>query len=147
MTELYHAGITVGDLDRSVAFYRDVVGMTEALPRTEAGGQWMDRLKGYSGARVRVAHLTLGGFMLQLVQYVSGGGGKLVLGHHHVGNPHLSIYVDDVDRKREEIRSKGAGPTGPIVTIGTTGRRSFYTADPDGVPVEFMEKDAIGGSP
>lgn len=144
MTELYHVGLTVSDLDRSVAFYSDIVGMKEESPVVEASGQWMDTLKGRPGNRIRVAHLKLGDFMLQLVQYLAGGGEKLALGHHRTGNPHMSIFVDDVDEKREEIRAKGAGPTGPIVTIGTTGRRSFYTADPDGVPIEFMEKVARG---
>lgn len=138
---LNHVGITVADLDASIAFYRDVAGMTERL-RTESGGEWFDRLTGNRGARLKVAHLELGGFTLQLVEYAAGGGGRLALAHKEIGNPHLCFSVDDVERRHARIAAAGEHPSSPLVDIGDSGLRSFYVEDPNGVLVEFLQSPA-----
>jgi catechol 2,3-dioxygenase-like lactoylglutathione lyase family enzyme len=130
-------GLTVADLEASIAFYRDVVGMRE-LFRSESGGEWFDRLTGNRGARLRVAHLALGALQLQLVQYLAGGGERLGLAHRHVGSPHLCVDVDDVEERHARLASEARHAISPLVRIGDTGLRSFYVADPDGVPVEFL---------
>ena len=38
MTSLVHTGFTVRDLDRSLAFYRDVLGMEVVLTQEKRGG-------------------------------------------------------------------------------------------------------------
>jgi catechol 2,3-dioxygenase-like lactoylglutathione lyase family enzyme len=137
MATLNHMGLTVRDLEASVAFYRDVAGMTEGR-RNETGGPWFDRLTGNEGARIRVAHLTLGGFTLQLVQYLAAGGEALTLHHRRGGNPHLCFNVPDFQRRRELALACGSAFVSPIERL-PGGKRSFYVADPDGLPVELME--------
>ena len=69
MPSLYHIGLTVENLEESVAFYRDVVGLTE-IPESsdlEISGEWFDRLTENRGAELRVSHLDLQGVQLQLV--------------------------------------------------------------------------------
>ena len=141
MTKLYHIGITVSDLERSLAFYREVIGM-EVVSRNEVSGAWFDQLTDNHGARFRVAHLRQGDFVLQLVQYLAAGGERLRLGHNQVGNPHMSFYAEDVERKYAEVRGRAGQRVSPLVTIAVSGRRSFYTYDPDGVPVEFIQAPA-----
>jgi catechol 2,3-dioxygenase-like lactoylglutathione lyase family enzyme len=137
-TSLNHAGITVSDLDRSVAFYRDVVGM-EVSSRRRMQGEWFDTLTHNEGADIDVAMMRLGDFTFQLVQYVAAGGDTLPLAHHHVGNPHLCINVADVDAKHDEATAYGGIEPTPIVDILGSGIRSFYVRDPDGLPVEFLQ--------
>jgi glyoxylase I family protein len=133
-----HVGITVTDLDASLAFYCEVMGFTLGL-RTRADGEWFDTLTHNDGADIEIAMLQLGDFTLQLVQYHAAGGVPLALAHHNVGNPHVSIEVDDVDARHRLISASGRhGPT-PIVDIMGTGIRSFYVHDPDGVPVELLQ--------
>ncbi len=138
MPRLYHVGITVTDLERSVAFYRDLMGMTEQS-RSEAAGEWFDALTWNKGARIRVAFLGLEEFRLQLVQYLAAGGTRLELGHHHIGNPHLSFHVTDLEERHARAQAMGVRRLTAIVRIGATSLRSFYAHDPDGVPVELIE--------
>ncbi len=162
-----HLGLTVSDLRASVAFYRDVVGMSlddhrESLGMSigDAGGQHsvstdfgdaiatksdaFDELTNNSGAALFVAFLRAGAFCLQLVQYVAGGGGVLDLHHNNVGSPHLSIAVEDVDAKYAELSARGdVTITSDLVQIVPTGR-SFYIEDPDGLPVEFIQWSGAG---
>ena len=141
MASLNHLGITVTDLDASLAFYRDVIGFELDL-RTRVAGEWFDTLTRNQGADIEIAMLRLAGFTLQLVDYHAAGGATLPLAHHNVGNPHLSIDVDDLDTRHEQIVASGRHEPTPIVDIMGTGIRSFYVHDPDGVPVELIQAPA-----
>src|SRR5262249_43792568 len=66
-------GITVADADRSVAFYRDVLGFEPADDRRVAGEAW-DRLHGVEGAQRRVVGLRLGDERIELVQWLTPRG-------------------------------------------------------------------------
>ena len=131
-----HVGLTVGDLDASVAFYAGVVGM-ELLTRTRSGGDWFDTLTDNRGAVIDVVMLRSPEMVLQLVQYGRGGNDEARTGHNRVGNVHLCINVDDVESKHRALTARY--PTTPIVDLPVPGMRSFYVRDPDGIPVEFLQ--------
>jgi lactoylglutathione lyase len=141
MAELFHVGLTIKNLERSIAFYRDVVGMQETEFRfNNAKSKEFDTLTNNPGAELKVAHLTLDSFMLQLIEYVAGGGTTLDLHHNNIGSPHLCIYVPDVEAKLKEVQQRGdVVITSGLVQIAPN-MRSFYTEDPDGVPVEFLQR-------
>lgn len=136
---LNHMGLCVRDLDASVAFYRDVAGFEVRMPPTRLGGDWFDTLTWNQGADIEIAMLGLGEFTIQLVRYHAAGAEPVAAGHHHPGNPHLCIDVDDVDAKHAEVLALGAHRPTVIVDIAGTGVRSFYVEDPDGTPVEFLQ--------
>ena len=133
-----HVGITVADLDASLAFYCEVLGFELGF-RTRATGKWFDTLTRNDGADIEIAMLRLAEFTLQLVQYHASGGTALPLAHHNVGNPHLCIEVDDFDARHHRISTLGLHDPTPIVDIMGTGMRSFYVHAPDGVPVELLQ--------
>jgi catechol 2,3-dioxygenase-like lactoylglutathione lyase family enzyme len=135
---LNHIGLTVSDLDASVAFYRDVVGFTVKRERMVAEGDWFDTLTGGVEAKMEFALVGDERFTLQLVRYLSGGTGAAPTGHVAVGNIHLCVEVDDVDARWAALSERGHRLT-PIVSIMGTENRSFYVDDPDGVPVELLQ--------
>ena len=72
-----HIGLSVADLDRSLAFYRDLLGLKvvrilEANP--EAG---LGEIVGIPGATARIAHLESGGNMLELFEYQNPRGKEI----------------------------------------------------------------------
>lgn len=144
MPSLYHAGITVENLDESVAFYRDVVGMKPIAERCDMqiAGDWFDQLTENEGAELRVSHLELEGFELQLVEYTAAGGERLPLHHSRIGNPHLCIEMPDIAQRQAALAAEGRYKTSPVVEIAGTGSTSFYVTDPNGVLVEFIERAA-----
>jgi len=138
MAELFHVGLTVKDLELSLKFYRDVAGM-KAGQIFGGQSQEFDALTNNPGARLRGVHLTSGPFMLQLLEYKAGGAEALDLHHNKIGSPHLSFYVPDVEAKYNELKQPGdVTITSGLVQIARN-MRSFYTEDPDGVPVEFLQ--------
>lgn len=136
----WHVGYTVSDMDRSLPFYRDLVGLQLEQLKDHRSKDF-DRLSNNQGTEVRVAWLSDGPFMMQLIQYLHGGDDTpLALQHNRVGSPHLSFFVDDVDAKYAQIRDAGtvALLTPAPVPMGRWAR-SFYANDPDGIPVEFWQ--------
>jgi catechol 2,3-dioxygenase-like lactoylglutathione lyase family enzyme len=141
MLQLFHVGLTVKNLQRSLAFYRDIAGM-EAGEVFHGESPEFDTLTNNPGARLCGVHLKAGAFMLQLLEYEAGGGTTLDLHHNNVGSPHLCFYVPDVEAKYTELQQRGdVRITSEIVPI-MHNMRSFYTEDPDGVPVEFLQYTA-----
>jgi catechol 2,3-dioxygenase-like lactoylglutathione lyase family enzyme len=140
MAKLNHAGITVSNLARSVAFYCDVVGMRVIEGRREmrTQGEWFDQLTENRGAKLLVTHLEADGLELQLVEYEAAGGNALALAHRHPGNPHLCFDVPDLHERYERLAHEARYKLSPLVDIPMAKLASFYATDPDGVLVELM---------
>jgi hypothetical protein len=80
-----------------------------------------------------------GALAFQLIEYVKGKQGELELDHARCGSMHLSFLVNDVEAKYSELSARGdVKVTFEIVQVSPS-MRGFYTVDPDGSPVEFME--------
>jgi catechol 2,3-dioxygenase-like lactoylglutathione lyase family enzyme len=135
----WHVGVTVSDMDRSLAFYRDVVGMQIQADDLHIDDMdQFDALTNNSGSRLRVAWLNDGVFTLQLIQYLAAGGTSLDLHHNNVGSPHLSFFVNDADAKYAEVCARDdVKVTSEVIQLGPKSR-TFYVEDPDGMPVEFF---------
>ena len=136
---LVHVGLTVSDIDASVKFYRDVVGM-KVTSEFNGSNDWFDELTSNPGAVLKVAHMRLGPYELQLLEYLSGGlDDPAKIAHNRIGSPHMCFLVDDVEAKFKQVSQRGDVNITSAITNIVAGARSFYTDDPDGVPVEFVQ--------
>ena len=71
INRLHHTGFVVSDRDKSVAFYRDVVGL-ELIAEYERVGPGIDAVIGYEDTHLIIANLDLGGgHILELIQYLN----------------------------------------------------------------------------
>jgi glyoxylase I family protein len=135
---LFHVGLCVTDLDRSVEFYQAVAAM-DVVERHERVSEQFDTLIGSRGTAVRVAYLRRDAFLLQLIEYTRAGEPAASVAHSRPGSPHLSFIVSDVAAEYERLRSvPDVRITSPVVVLNPL-MTSFYTSDPDGVPVELLE--------
>jgi catechol 2,3-dioxygenase-like lactoylglutathione lyase family enzyme len=135
-SSFFHVGLTVSDMQRSVRFYRDCVGMEVVGEPNESPNPGYDALLGGVGLRLEICWLREGGLLLQLVRYLDGGGDALDLNHNSIGAPHLSFSVDDIDAKFAALRQESDLVfMSELVDLGMA--TCFYVQDPDGVPVEF----------
>lgn len=144
MTRLDHVSVTVADLDRSIAFYRDALGLP-FLGRGGSDGPDISRITGLSEVRVEWAELDLGGGqLLELLRYVSPDGPPLDQGTNRPGSGHIGIAVDDIDAAYRRLVSAGVTVRSAPVAISEAGDwygvRSLYALDPDGVTIELVER-------
>ncbi len=138
MAELNHVGLTVRNLNDSLKFYREVVGMTvETSFALENGG--FARLTRNPAAAIKGAYVRAGAFRLQLLEYTAGGGTAQSIHHNNSGSPHLSFGVDDVEAKFREVQAMAWAKIISDIVEVIPKFRSFYVEDPDCVAVEFFQ--------
>jgi len=144
MTGLHHVGLTVSDLDASIAFYSALLGC-RVRERSQNSGDEIETVTGVAGASIMTADLEVpGGGLLELIQYVHPVTARLAQERHQPGHTHLGFVVDSADAARERLAGLGAGQISEAVTIVEPGSawdgvRALYACDPDGRTIECLE--------
>ncbi len=143
---LHHTGYTVSDLDRSVSFYRDLLGC-EVIASQEKEGGYLAAIVGYADAHVRMAHLRAphSDHVIELFQYLAPTPGNAQTEPRNVGTAHLCFLVDDLDATYRRLRANDVEFVSPPVEIDTginAGGQALYLHDPDGIPMELFELPA-----
>ncbi len=141
ITSHYHSAFTVSNLERSVAFYCDVIGF-KVDTVFETQGPAIEQITGFPDAHLKVAHLLLGEFRLELIQYLAPRGKALDLATCNVGSSHIAFYADDVDRTYRELQGKGVRFKGAPVAAAPGRPRVAYFLDPDGITLELSQATA-----
>ena len=144
MKGLHHVGITVNDLDASIRFYHDVLG----LEFSNEPSPWFDSPElgpavGVPGAALRQVSLLLGDTMLELLEYKSPPSEtQKPLLSNNVGASHVAFLVDDIQAKKAELERKGIEFYSDVNVVEEgvlAGWRWVYFEDPDGYPLELVE--------
>ena len=137
--KLHHTGFVVRDREESVAFYRDVVGLS-LLREFERRGPDIDEVIGYEQAYLRSAMLDLGGgHALELIQYVHPSPDERPTNERScIGAAHIAIQVADIQAAYERLSAGGARVMNPPVQLGAD-RLACYLQDPDGNWIELVE--------
>jgi catechol 2,3-dioxygenase-like lactoylglutathione lyase family enzyme len=141
---LHHTCYTVADLDRSLAFYRDLLGC-EVLAEQEKEGGYLAAIVGYPDAHVRMAHLRAPGaeHVIELFEYLAPQGQGADVQPRNVGASHLCFLVDDLPAYYEWLRAHGVDTfVSPPVEVDTgvnRGGYALYLTDPDGITVELFQ--------
>ena len=136
-----HMSFTVADVERAVAFWRDVMAFTVAdLSLRE--GDWLGAVVGVPGARCRIAHLHGHGTHLEFIQYLTSSGADVTGPPNRPGTAHVAFVVRDVEAMAERMLEAGASEQGRITrcTSGAAaGGLAVYLKDPNGIIVELVE--------
>jgi catechol 2,3-dioxygenase-like lactoylglutathione lyase family enzyme len=140
---LHHTGLTVSSLDRSVAFYRDVLGF-EVLAEQEKQGGYLAEIVGYPDVHVKMAHLRLpaSDHRLELFEYVQPTGEAGAHEPRMVGPTHLCMLVDDLPSVHARLEDAGVEFFSRPVLVDTginTGGYGVYLRDPDGIILELFQ--------
>ena len=138
-----HTGITVTNLERSLAFWRDVLGF-ELSHRAHQKGGLAEEITGVSGAEIQLAVLkTPTGHKLELLEYLAPADRKHINPRPcDVGSVHIALTVDDLDAVLSAIAPfgwKAAGEPQTLASGPNAGRRVIYVRDEDGTIIEFMQ--------
>jgi catechol 2,3-dioxygenase-like lactoylglutathione lyase family enzyme len=141
---LDHVSVTCGDLDRSIAFYRDALGLS-FLGGGISDGPELSRITGLPGTRLRWAEFDLGGEqLLELLEYVSPRGEPLSQRTCDPGSGHIGLAVGDIETAHARLMAWGAAVRSEPVELTEAGDwhgvRSLYLTDPDGVTIELVER-------
>jgi catechol 2,3-dioxygenase-like lactoylglutathione lyase family enzyme len=150
---LTHVGICVSDLDRSLRFYRDVLGCTE-VGRLELSGEPTATLNGWPDVHLRAIYLERDGWRLELMEFPVPGwvGPQAPRPMNQVGLTHLSFRVADLDAVCAQIQAAGGGLLPDTrLELPRTATRVIMAFDPDGLRLELIQSPgdpaAVPGGP
>ena len=93
---LRHIGITVSDLDKSLFFYRDLLGFTVAREMNESG-RFIDSISKLSNVKVKTVKLNApseNGGMIELLCYESHKSDTSFNQIHNCGISHFALTVE-----------------------------------------------------
>ncbi len=146
--------MTVGDMDRSVAFYRNVLNFTQ-VSDTEVDGGDYEHLYGVFGARIRIVTLKLGAEHLQLEEFLAPRGRPIPVDSrsNDAWFQHVAIIVRDMDQAFRWLRDRHVrfASTGPQLlpewNPNAGGIAAFYFRDPDGHSLEVLHFPPGKGDP
>jgi catechol 2,3-dioxygenase-like lactoylglutathione lyase family enzyme len=149
VTGSVHTGFHVSDLERSLRFYVDLLGLRLRLRRTVAE-DYVRRLVGQPGAVLDQAFVDIPGseHFLELIEYRKVSGTPVDPTPANAGTAHLCLIVDDVRAVHERLGNAGVRFTSePVMpTVGPNrGRLAVYLEDPDGIRIELLQAEPVAG--
>jgi len=138
---IHHIAISTRDIERSVEFYRDLLGFEEVL-RFEwpVGSTVMDTLSGLSGSSGKIAMLKAANTFVEILQYETPIPSAVNPNRPvcDLGISHIALTVGNVSS--EYARLTAAGMSFHCAPLDLQpGMRATYGRDPDGNVVELLE--------
>jgi catechol 2,3-dioxygenase-like lactoylglutathione lyase family enzyme len=148
---VWHFSFTVADIERSIVFYRDLLGFTLVYTQEQANA-YTSRLVGYPSAHLKVAQFALPGQLrgisthdLELVEYVTPRGARGDINICNPGAGHLAMCVDDIQARYTRLTAAGVhffSPPNAITAGVNQGGFTCYFHDPDQIVLEMVQPPA-----
>lgn len=149
-------GLTVSDMERSLAFYTGILQFRVVADTEVAGAEW-ERATGVFGVRLHRVTLELGQERLELTEFLAASRPGLPAPIDSRSNDrwfqHVAIITSDMDSayrllRANRVRSASTAPQLlPASLPNAAGIRAFYFRDPDGHPLEVLQFPADKGDP
>lgn len=145
---VWHFSFTVADLERSIAFYRDLLDF-ELVHVQEQANEYTRRLVGYPDAHLKVAQFAVPGLPrgvsthdLELVEYVAPRGSRGDVEICNPGAAHLAMAIDDIHERHAHLVAAGVrfvSPPNEIRAGVNAGGWTCYFRDPDDIVLELVQ--------
>ncbi len=144
MEGIFHTGVTVSNLDKSVKFYRDVMGLELITGPTEvSSGEQVSKGVGVPNASLRLAIFKVGEGRLELLEYlIPKSPVSKPMPPNTLGAMHVAFRVKNIREEMKRLEAKGIKFFSPanIEDEGPLeGWRWVYFLDPDGISLELVE--------
>lgn len=159
---IHHTSFTVTDLERTIAFYEDLVGMRLLGRKHRRGADLGTALLGRgspefgslepgsdsASAEILIADMALGNARVEFIQYVTPPGGPYQGDPSVAGSAHIALLTDDIEGEYRRLEKAGVKFHTPVRTVHDPGKpwwKWCYFRDPDGLCVELVQNGEGAG--
>lgn len=148
LLRLTHVGIAVTDLDRSLRFYRDLLGF-RFEHELRVAGEPSDTLLRLRDVRLHAVYLVRDGVRVELLHFASPTASpRPPRTMHEPGLTHLSFRVADLDATLDALRAAGVRVLDDtIVRMPAHGAAACFIVDPDGQLIELVQSPGDPAAP
>lgn len=147
LNEVMHIGITVSNMERSIAFYRDVLGL-DYQGELMMEGPESDALFRCAGCKVRVAYLNGSSELLappvELIQFLAPGFEVSRPDLQKISISEICFRCEDIDKlyrhlKEHQVECLSEPQSFDFTKYGFGKSRAIYFKDPDGIILEAIQ--------
>jgi catechol 2,3-dioxygenase-like lactoylglutathione lyase family enzyme len=139
---VHHTSFTVADLELSLSFFRDVLGL-EVVGTREVRDEYFGQIVGLPGSVVKAALIRLpGGHHVELFEYVQPPGHGVAPRPCDPGSCHLALLTADLPALYHQLKARGAAFLSAPVLISAGPNRGgcgVYLRDPNGILLELFQ--------
>lgn len=151
LRRIHHVSFTVSNMEKSLAFYRDLLEMSVIWDSAgeilrEDLRHFLETITGIVNVKMRQVYLDTGNNqILELIQYFSPEGVPVKSQTCDPGSIHVAFFVDDIWQLYTKLTAEGIQFRSPPVKIVGGPLEDGYAAyllDPDGITIEPIQKPA-----
>ena len=137
--DVRHIGIVVTDMEKSLKFYRDLLGL-KIKSLVDEEGEFLDNMLAHENVKNRVAKLYAknGNALVELINSKSYGN-KKDRDFFTIGASHFAFTVDDLEKTYDYLIKNGVKFTAPPQQTPDGFAKVTFCEDPDGTPIELVE--------
>jgi len=142
MKAVRHAGIVVSDLEKSLEFYRDLLGL-KVKTRAVESGDYIDQLNEKTAILVTTVKMSAddGPTLIELLKFnwpeVKP---EKAPGPFKIGLTHIAFTVDNLEKVYQKLLANGIHFNCPPIIPPNGKAKATFCKDPDGTLVELVEE-------
>lgn len=142
-----HIGLTVSDINKSISFYKDILGLTY-IGQLEMSGQETEKLFNKKDCKAIVAYLNAAedhnGPSVELIQFVGCDIKREKSDLFKTSISEICFVVDDINKEYERMKALGVEFISEpqdfdFTKDGFSKSKALYFKDPDGIILELMQ--------
>jgi len=144
--KMNHVGISVTNLERSVEFYGEMLGMELACPIFPFGGPSFEQIMALQNVQGRMCVVRNGTVQLELFEF-SHPNPAPKDPNHSVGDrgiSHFGVVVPDIAAAYRRLLAAGVKIHSPVMQF-SSGMKAIYARDLDGNVFELLQEPAPSG--
>lgn len=145
ISDIHHTSFTVSNMERSVAFYRDILGLEVVWDSVQAGaefkGELTDNLTGCPGTELHIVFLRVNEKLIELVEHKPAGNPLVDHEANDTGSAHVCFKTENIQDLYKKLSANGMRIHCAPQNLG--GVWVIYFRDPDGIILEAMQGDPL----
>ena len=140
LTEVRHIGIVVKNIENSLKFYRDLLGLQIQRAMNESG-EYIDNMLGFKDVKVKTVKMSApnGLTLVELLELDVPSGSSLPRHVNDLGASHVAFTVSNIDEVYDKLKQSGIKFNASPQLSPDGYAKVTFCLDPDNTPVELVE--------
>ena len=137
--EVRHIGIVVNNIENSLKFYRDLLGL-KVIKDMDEQGVYIDNMLSLDDVQVKTVKLSAdtGNTLIELLDFKSHNDNE-VRNFYTIGASHIALTVDNLEDLYKHLSANNIKFNAPPQKSPDGIVKVTFCNDPDGTPIELVE--------